>query len=141
MDWRTYGWTDFCDYRVTFSTEKWVVYCKDEFNKIQKIRTHQQIKRNTVFKRRSRKNKRNKKFEGRKGKKRNKNHPDRKGKKRNKNLPKRKSKKRNKNHKNRKISKQSTVFKGENCDFIDFGSVGSLGSGCVDGTKMVLKNK
>ena len=107
------------------------MFIEDEFDKIQKIRKHQhqQIKRNTIFQRRSRKNKRNKKFKGRKGKKRNKNHPDR------------KSKKRNKNHKGRKISKQSIVFTGENCDFIDFGSVGSSGSGCVDGTKMVLKNK
>ena len=47
-------------------------------------------------------------------------------------------------HKTQKVNqknKQGIVFQGENCDFIDFGSVGSLGSGCVDGTKMVLKNK
>ena len=37
--------------------------------------------------------------------------------------------------------RQSIVFEGENCQFVDFGSVGSSGSGCVDGTKMVLKNK
>ena len=37
--------------------------------------------------------------------------------------------------------RQSIVFEGENCQFVDFGTVGSSGSGCVDGTKMVLKNK
>ena len=37
--------------------------------------------------------------------------------------------------------KQSTVFVGENCDFVNFGSVSGLGTDCVDGTKMVLKNK
>ena len=40
----------------------------------------------------------------------------------------------------RKI-KQSTVFTGENCDFIDFASVRTLGAECADGSKMVLKNK
>ena len=37
--------------------------------------------------------------------------------------------------------RQSIVFEGENCQFVDFGTIGSSGSGCVDGTKMVLKNK
>ena len=37
--------------------------------------------------------------------------------------------------------RQSIVFEGENCQFVDFGTVGSSGSGCLDGTKMVLKNK
>ena len=41
----------------------------------------------------------------------------------------------------RRKTKQSIVFTGENCDFIDFASVRTLGAGCVDGTKMVLKNK
>ena len=43
--------------------------------------------------------------------------------------------------KGRRKTKQSIVFTGENCDFIDFASVRTLGAGCVDGTKMVLKNK
>ena len=37
--------------------------------------------------------------------------------------------------------RQRIAFKGENCQFVDFGLVGSEGSGCVDGTKMVLQNK
>ena len=37
--------------------------------------------------------------------------------------------------------KESIAFVGENCNFVDFGSVGGLGTDCVDGTKMVLKNK
>ena len=37
--------------------------------------------------------------------------------------------------------RQSIVFEGENCQFVDFGTVNSSGNGCVDGTKMVLKNK
>ena len=56
------------------------------------------------------------------------------------------------NGKNKKLSKkrkgkitkkikQSIVFQGDNCEFIDFALVGTLGSGCEDGTKMVLKNK
>ena len=40
----------------------------------------------------------------------------------------------------RSQQRQSIVFSGEDCQFVDFGSVGSSGSGCVDGTKMVLKN-
>ena len=41
----------------------------------------------------------------------------------------------------RRGGRQSIVFEGENCQFVDFGTVSSSGSGCVDGTKMVLKNK
>ena len=37
--------------------------------------------------------------------------------------------------------RQSIVFEGDACQFVDFESVRSLGSGCVDGTKMVLKRK
>ena len=37
--------------------------------------------------------------------------------------------------------RQNIAFEGENCQFVDFGEVQSLGSGCIDGTKMVLKNK
>ena len=58
------------------------------------------------------------------------------------------NKKRPKNMKNvekrlkgRSKTKQSIVFTGENCDFIDFASVRTLGAGCADGTKMVVKNK
>ena len=46
-----------------------------------------------------------------------------------------------KRQKGRSKIKQSIVFTGENCDFIDFASVRTLGAGCVDGTKMVVKNK
>ena len=52
-----------------------------------------------------------------------------------------KKKNRSKILKGRRKTKQSIVFTGENCDFIDFASVRTLGAGCVDGTKMVLKNK
>ena len=61
---------------------------------------------------------------------------------------KRKTKKRltrrnNRNRKTRKIKsmRQSIVFTGESCQYVDFGSVRSSGSGCADGTKMVLKNQ
>ena len=54
---------------------------------------------------------------------------------------KRKNKRLNRKRKIKKKIKQSIVFQGDNCDFIDFALVGTLGSGCVDGTKMVLKNK
>ena len=40
-----------------------------------------------------------------------------------------------------KAKRQSIVLTGESCDFIDFGSVRNVGSGCTDGTKMVVKNK
>ena len=36
---------------------------------------------------------------------------------------------------------QSIVLHGEHCQFIDFANARSSGSGCVDGTKMVVKNK
>ena len=52
-----------------------------------------------------------------------------------------KKKNRSKILKGRRKTKQSIVFTGENCDFIDFASVRSLGAGCADGTKMVVKNK
>ena len=48
---------------------------------------------------------------------------------------------RTKKLKGRRRTKQSIVFTGENCDFIDFASVRTLGDGCADGTKMVVKNK
>ena len=38
-------------------------------------------------------------------------------------------------------SRQSNVLQGEHCQFIDFAKARSSGSGCVDGTKMVVKNK
>ena len=38
-------------------------------------------------------------------------------------------------------SRQSNVLQGEHCQFIDFANARSSGSGCVDGTKMVVKNK
>ena len=47
----------------------------------------------------------------------------------------------NKPSRKMKKDKQSTVFVGENCNFVNFGSVSGLGTDCVDGTKMVLKNK
>ena len=49
----------------------------------------------------------------------------------------------NRNRKTRKIKsmRQSIVFTGESCQYVDFGSVRSSGSGCADGTKMVLKNQ
>ena len=37
--------------------------------------------------------------------------------------------------------RQSNVLQGEHCQFIDFAKARSSGSGCVDGTKMVVKNK
>ena len=43
--------------------------------------------------------------------------------------------------KGRSKTRQSVVFTGENCDFIDFESARTLGAGCADGTKMVVKNK
>ena len=52
-----------------------------------------------------------------------------------------KNKRLNRKRKIKKKIKQSIVFQGDNCDFIDFALVGTPGSGCVDGTKMVLKNK
>ena len=52
-----------------------------------------------------------------------------------------KKKNRTKKLKGRRKTKQSIVFTGENCDFIDFASVRTLGAGCADGTKMVVKNK
>ena len=48
---------------------------------------------------------------------------------------------RTKKLKGRRKTKQSIVFIGQNCDFIDFASVRTLGAGCADGTKMVVKNK
>ena len=51
----------------------------------------------------------------------------------------------NRSARNRKRKKKNKklriVFTGESCDFINFGSVRQLGAGCVDGTKMVLKNR
>ena len=51
----------------------------------------------------------------------------------------------NRSARNRKRKKKNKklriVFTGESCDFINFGSVRRLGAGCVDGTKMVLKNR
>ena len=36
---------------------------------------------------------------------------------------------------------KSVVLQGEHCQYIDFADARSSGSGCVDGTKMVIKNK
>ena len=36
---------------------------------------------------------------------------------------------------------KSVVLQGEHCQYIDFADARSSGSGCVDGTKMVVKNK
>ena len=36
---------------------------------------------------------------------------------------------------------KSVVLEGEHCQYIDFANARSSGSGCVDGTKMVIKNK
>ena len=36
---------------------------------------------------------------------------------------------------------KSVVLQGEHCQYIDFAEARSSGSGCVDGTKMVIKNK
>ena len=36
---------------------------------------------------------------------------------------------------------RSVVLQGEHCQYIDFANARSSGSGCVDGTKMVIKNK
>ena len=36
---------------------------------------------------------------------------------------------------------RSVVLQGEHCQYIDFAEARSSGSGCVDGTKMVVKNK
>ena len=41
----------------------------------------------------------------------------------------------------RKESHRTNEFHGENCQFIDFAKARSSGVGCVDGTKMVVKNK
>ena len=43
--------------------------------------------------------------------------------------------------KKRKTSRQSVVLEGEHCQYIDFATARSSGSGCADGTKMVVKNK
>ena len=48
---------------------------------------------------------------------------------------------RNRKRRKKKNKKLRIVFTGESCDFINFGSVRRLGAGCVDGTKMVLKNR
>ena len=36
---------------------------------------------------------------------------------------------------------KSVVLQGEHCQYIDFANARSEGFGCVDGTKMVIKNK
>ena len=36
---------------------------------------------------------------------------------------------------------ESAVLMGRHCQYIDFANARSSGSGCVDGTKMVVKNK
>ena len=36
---------------------------------------------------------------------------------------------------------KSVVLEGKHCQYIDFANTRSSGSGCVDGTKMVIKNK
>ena len=51
----------------------------------------------------------------------------------------RKQKKRPRNGKKKQSGRQSIVFNGDACQFVDYGSVRTVGSGCVDGTKMVLK--
>ena len=51
----------------------------------------------------------------------------------------RKQKKRPRNGKKKQSGRQSIVFNGDACQFVDYGSVRTAGSGCVDGTKMVLK--
>ena len=38
-------------------------------------------------------------------------------------------------------SRQSIKLKGEYCQYIDFATARTSGSGCEDGTKMVIKNK
>ena len=38
-------------------------------------------------------------------------------------------------------SRQSIVLEGEHCQYIDFATARTSGSGCVDGTKMVIRNK
>ena len=53
-----------------------------------------------------------------------------------------KQRRRNNKSKERSFSKrQSTVFEGNGCEFVDLESVTTSGSGCEDGTKMVLKGK
>ena len=37
--------------------------------------------------------------------------------------------------------RQNIIFEGDHCQFVDFRALRSLGTGCDDGTKMVLKNK
>ena len=103
-----------------------LVYFKDTLNEVQKIQKlqHYRSERDIVYKnRRNNKRKQNKS--------RNKEY-------RNKNIRNKLSKK----SRNPKMQyRQRIAFKGENCQFVDFGLVGSEGSGCVDGTKMVLQNK
>merc|ERR1712048_775410 len=36
---------------------------------------------------------------------------------------------------------ESVALEGEHCQYIDFANARSSGSGCVDGTKMVIKKK
>ena len=38
------------------------------------------------------------------------------------------------------LGRQSITLTGSACDFVDFGAASSSGSGCEDGTKMVLKS-
>ena len=38
-------------------------------------------------------------------------------------------------------NEEEAVLYGEHCQYIDFATARSSGSGCVDGTKMVIKNK
>jgi len=38
-------------------------------------------------------------------------------------------------------SRQSIVLEGEHCQYIDFATARTSGSGCVDGTKMVIRNR
>ena len=41
----------------------------------------------------------------------------------------------------RRIKRESVVFLGNSCQYINFKTVRRLGAGCVDGTKMVVKNR
>ena len=38
-------------------------------------------------------------------------------------------------------NEEEAVLYGEHCQYIDFADARSSGAGCVDGTKMVIKNK
>ena len=78
---------------------------------------------------------------GRKGKKKNNGRKEKKKRGRMEEESKKNGRKSHSGYRSSGESRQSNVLQGEHCQFIDFANARSSGSGCVDGTKMVVKNK